>query len=154
MKGARQILIVQRDSGNFALHEGERYVTDLNFDEMLGCVARMTHRPRYDDQGPYGMDYPEGHQRRGELRAQRQRERDARIAAELQRDTTTVMASIDPLKAAVASSELATALWRLVRWNGNRHSDHSDELMPPRLQAPEIRTAMELLEKLKGDQTQ
>ncbi len=39
----RTITIVAIDGNHFDIHEGERYVTRLTWEEMLGSIAEITH---------------------------------------------------------------------------------------------------------------
>lgn len=71
----RTITVVIADGNNFAVHEGERYIPGLGWDEMLGSIAEMTH-PRVGV-ARYQMLTPEEWQAQADRRAERRAEFDA-----------------------------------------------------------------------------
>lgn len=58
----------------YDVFDGERYVDRMNWDEMLGVVARLTHPKLEGERDQYGMTDAQGWQDRAErLRKHRER---------------------------------------------------------------------------------
>lgn len=58
--GVRIVMVVIKGANHFDVHEGESYADHLTWDEMLGCVAELTH-PEVD--GARFMKTPGQHDR-------------------------------------------------------------------------------------------
>jgi hypothetical protein len=76
---ARIVQVVINELGSYprpsySVHIGEHYLDRLNWDEMLGTVARLTH-PLLQNERSYGMDTPEGYQARAEASKRRREQR-------------------------------------------------------------------------------
>lgn len=127
----RVITIVVKGGNHFDVHEGEGYADHLCWDEMLGCVAELTHPTLCAGRARYFQTAAERDTRAAAQAAHRE-ERDAfrsRIAAE---------------RAALPTVELR-ALHYYVEQHGERAALLDDELLPIESQPDDIQQAMRQL---------
>jgi len=126
----RTITIVAKDNGRglFDVHEGERYVTHLCWDELLGTIARLTH-PKLQGEPSYGMGTSEEWLARQDRQQARRRQ----------------TALLDPKPA------LQYALQRMLHWHVHRDSRADDKPLPFEQQPAEVRRSIEAMRAATGN---
>lgn len=132
----RVITIVVKSGNHFDVHEGEGYADYLGWDEMLGCVAELTHPTIARGHARYfhSPEEHDAHQARGDALRSANEARRARVEAE---------------RASLPTLELR-ALHCYVELLGDRDSYGTQELLSPDKQPnADIQKAMRKLAAIK-----
>ena len=129
----RTLQIEKRDDGSWTVREGEGFCPHLCWDEMLGMLVTLTHRPGVPN---YSMRNMRQHL---DLEQQRQARID-RMHVEMSQEERVRRAAF----------QMLAALEKLIAWHGHRDVANDDALLPAGQQPAEIAAAMRAVAAAKG----